>query len=732
MEKKGLFMEGSVTGLSYRTDTGSGKLDEYGTFFYQEGDSITFFAGKFPIGSCMAKAFVTPLDFVAEASGRINKVSHFQVTNLCRILLAVGHFDETKESVVGKYLKKSALFLNPAAFEQTPEAQGIINELGLTMPGIAKTHNLLRRTCAGIYKESDVKIPTKSGQYVLGDVYRPLKTGKYPVVMCSGVFGKSFVNGLTFNEEDEAYFEEIEDAFYSSYDRDDTKKALQGAFFKRMGPCFGSARPIPHPDPQGQAPEPSGPPDLLVPVSEVFEQPTAMDWVPYGYVVINLEEVGVGKNRAEYLQFGAGNARNYADCIEWASEQPWSSGKVGLFGASFYAMTQYTAAQYHPKGLTAMIPIMGDYDSYRDYIYSGGGLFNRADNMDPCIPPQDYTFMDHALENPFWSEEAYGPDAKYVCSCDIKKIDYPIWPVTEPDASLHGKGSSEAYINCSSKHKKYTMIHGCGIHFWMYNEQYLSRFRQFFDYWLKGEENGIMDEKPVELQIRTGRGSYYWRREEDWPVPGTEYRRFYLNAENGGLCEQCGPDASVSYSADVMHNETSRVEGATFISEPFTEDVEIAGYIKAGLFVSSTSEDMEIHMNVRVLDEDGDEVIYPAFTSMEPNLPVGFGSMKVSHRVLDPEKSRDDLPVYQHTKEAWAPLVPGEIVEAEVGTFPTSALIRKGWRIRLDIDPVSNRWVCYEEEKYRKDATNSIHTGEGHPSYLQLPVLPKVVPGTMK
>ena len=104
---------------------------------------------------------------------------------------------------------------------------------------------------------------------------------------------------------------------------------------------------------------------------------------------------------------------------------------------------------------------------------------------------------------------------------------------------------------------------------------------------------------------------------------------------------------------------------------------------------------------------------------------MGFGSMKVSHRMLDPEKTRVDLPVYLHTKEAYAPLTPGEVVEAEVGTFPTSALIKKGWRIRLDIDPVSNRWVCYEEEAYRKGAKNSIFTGKTYPSYLQLPVLPK-------
>lgn len=725
MASTGLFMEGSITGLSYTTDTSNGTLNEKGEYSYTEGDTITFFAGNFPIGSCLAKEFITPLDFVAEASGRISKPTHFQVTNLTRLLLSIGHFDEETAAVTGRALKKSALFLEPDIFSHTEVIQELIRALHIRLISITKTHNILRRTIAGIRKETDVQIPVRDGRYVLGDIYRPLKEGRYPVIMCSGVFGKSFINGLTFNEADEMYFEEIEDDFYSSYDTNETKKKIQGAFFKRMGPCFGSSRPIPNLDPQGQAPAPQGPPDLLVPVSEVFEQPTAHDWVPYGYAVINLEEYGVGKNPAEYLQFGARNAHDYADCIEWAADQPWSSGKIGLFGASFYAMTQYTAAQFHPKGLTAMIPIMGDYDSYRDYIYSGGGLFNRADNMDPCIPPQDYTFMDYALEHPFRSEEDYGPEAKYISSCDITKVDYPIWPVTEPDASLHGKGSSEAFINCPSKNKKFMMINGCGIHFWMYNEQYLSRFRKFFDYWLKGEQNGIMDEKPVDLQIRTGRGTYYWRHEEDWPVPGTRYLQFYLDADRGTLLgEVPKAEGKVSYNADVMHNEISRVEGATFISEPLTEDLEIAGYIKADLFVSSTTSDMEIHMHVRVLDEDGDEVIYPAFTSMEQSLPLGFGSMKVSHRALDPDKTREDLPVYKHTKDAWAPLKPDEITEVQVGTFPTSGLIKKGWRIRLDIDPVGNRWVCYDEETYRKGSSNSIYSGAKTPSRIQLPVLP--------
>jgi uncharacterized protein len=731
---RGYFMDGSVTGLRYEADSLGGRLDAKGCFEYQENETITFFIGKYPIGSTRAKKYVTPMDFVAEATGRINKITHFQVTNTTRLLLSIREFGDEKESSLGRILNRLPLSMDSDKFGELPELKAWLEENQVELISVHRTHNLLRWIFNGVIREQDVKIPTRDGRHVLGTIYRPLEEGHYPVIMCMGVFGKSFVCGQTCNEEDEVYFDEVEDAFYSSYDVTETKHLMQQTFFRRMLPCFPSGRPVPNTDPSEKVEEPSGPPNLLVPVSEAFEQPVAYDWVPYGYVVINVEEYGVGANDGDkcvYEQFGYRNACDYCDAIEWAAEQPWSSGKVGLFGASFYAMTQYLAAQFHPKGLAAMIPICGDYDSYRDYVYSGGGLFNRADNLSPVFPPVEYNFMDHAMDHPFWSEEAYGPHAKYVASADISQIDYPIWPVTEPDASLHAKGSSEAYINCSSKNKKYMLLNSCGIHYWMYNTYYLDQFRAFMDHWLKGVDNDIMEQPPVQIQIRKGNGTYRWRKEQDWPVPGTNYMKFYLASEldengNAGLVKEASEEEGVvTYNADVYHSELHRVKGATFISEPMEEDIELAGYIKANLFVSSTTKDMEIHMYVRVLDEDGEEVIYPASTTMEPNLPLGFGSMRVSHRALDEEKSRDYLPVYKHTEEAYQPLVPGEIVEAQVGSFPTSGLIRKGWRLQLDIDPVDNRWVDYKEEEYRKGSSNSIHTGVKYPSYVQIPVLPK-------
>nr|WP_320134010.1 CocE/NonD family hydrolase [uncultured Holophaga sp.] len=732
----GLFLDGSITGLGYRTERRSGVLDAQGRFEYEPGETVSFDAAGIFLGSGMGRDFMSPADLVAEVHGDITRISHYQVTNEVRFLTAIGDLSPEVNALLAHYRYRINFVQDYEHFGADPAVAELMEKLGRTLSSVESARNLVRRCIQGIRKEANVPIPMRDGSFVLADVYRPLAEGRYPVVMCMGVFGKGFVNGYATTPEEIAFHEKAEDAFFESYGSPDTKKFLQGVFFQRMGPCFGSAVPIPRLKP-GHAHVHHGPPPQLVPVSETFEQPCARDWVPRGYVVINMEERGVGSNPGDLKQFGVQSGRDYADGIEWAAAQSWSTGKVGLWGASYYAMTQYMAAQQRPKGLTAMIPIMGDYDGYRDYIYSGGGLYNRADNMNATTHPQDHTFMDHNREHPFWSEEAYGPEAPYTSTCDIARLDYPIWPVVEPGASLHGKGSSEAFIRCGSKNKKLLIVNDTGIHFWMYDPQYLDRFRAFFDKWLKGEENGIMEGPRVELQIRTGQGGYYWRRELDWPVPGTSYPRFYLDAQPGSvstdgqrsgfrsLLPAPGADGQVSYDADVDRSEIESLSGVSFISEPMEEDMEIAGYIKAGLFVSSTTRDMELHLNLRVIDENGVEVRYSPPTGMCQYLPLGFGALKVSHRMQHPGLTRPDCPVYTHTPEDHQPLKPGQIVECEVGSFPTTGLIRKGWRIRLDLEPVGNTWIAFDEEAYRPGSQNTIHVGRTFPSYVQLPLLPK-------
>jgi hypothetical protein len=100
--------------------------------------------------------------------------------------------------------------------------------------------------------------------------------------------------------------------------------------------------------------------------------------------------------------------------------------------------------------------------------------------------------------------------------------------------------------------------------------------------------------------------------------------------------------------------------------------------------------------------------------------------LKVSHRKVDPARSTDYWPVHTHAEADYAPLQPGEIVGIEFGLNPSSALIRKGCRLRVDVQPYTPSGVPVRayDASYHIGATNTVFTGPDHPSYVQLPLVP--------
>jgi hypothetical protein len=272
---------------------------------------------------------------------------------------------------------------------------------------------------------------------------------------------------------------------------------------------------------------------------------------------------------------------------------------------------------------------------------------------------------------------------------------------------------------------------------------------------LKGVDNGVMDEAPVRVQVRTGNGASYLCEENEWPIARTEYRRWYLDARpsdwaGDGLRSdflRIGEDIpSVESGADhSAHLDLGRPTGSpagpiggtprwstgiSFVSDPLPEDMALVGYMKAGLWVSSTSNDMDAFVSLRVLDEQDREIRYESVVHpIDPHHvhPVGHGWLKVSHRALDRTRSTEYWPVHTHTEADHQPLESGEVVPIEVGLNPSSALIRKGCRLRIDVQPHSPAGLPVRayDETYHVGATNRIHTGPQHPSYVQLPIVPR-------
>jgi putative CocE/NonD family hydrolase len=176
-------------------------------------------------------------------------------------------------------------------------------------------------------------------------------------------------------------------------------------------------------------------------------------------------------------------------------------------------------------------------------------------------------------------------------------------------------------------------------------------------------------------------------------------------------------------SAQVMGGGIKPDMGVAFYTEPMTEDVEITGPLSATLWVSSSSEDMDIFITMRHYDENGNEVMDTG--QQGAPVPVAKGWLRVSHRELDEQKSLPYRPYHLHQRRLR--LTPGEIVQVQVEIWPTSMVFRKGHKMRVDIQPrdgVGSAGYMHYHADYNT-GTNTIHTGGQYESYLLLPIIPK-------
>ena len=107
-----------------------------------------------------------------------------------------------------------------------------------------------------------------------------------------------------------------------------------------------------------------------------WETPDPGYWTRHGYAIVRADEVGLGQSPGVLNTMSRDTSLCFADVIEWAASQPWSTGKVGLLGISYYAGSQWRVAARRPKGLACMIPWEGMSDYYRDRCRHGGILSN--------------------------------------------------------------------------------------------------------------------------------------------------------------------------------------------------------------------------------------------------------------------------------------------------------------------------------------------------------------------
>jgi putative CocE/NonD family hydrolase len=459
------------------------------------------------------------------------------------------------------------------------------------------------------------------------------------------------------------------------------------------------------------------------------ERPEPDYWVPRGFALLFIDSRGTGRSPGNADIWSMAEARDYYDAIEWAGVQPWSSGKVGLAGVSYYAVTQWIVAGLQPPHLTAILPWEGFTDMYREWTYPGG-LFSqqrvmrwwtdvtgkqllehtRPDNAAAYNENYIYNMMVNHLDGPWW-DEVKGRG-------QFDRIAVPFFSVGNW-TSFHFRGNVEAFERAASKNKLFR-VHIGGRLTEYYSDEGKTEQLRFYDHWLKGVDTGMMAEPPVRICVRTSTTACRWRFEDEFPLKRTQYTKFFLTGEpSGGLVKgatndmklgSTAPTASRALTYDAGPLSAARgarnEPGASFTSEPLTADTEITGHVNLVMWVSSETDDADVFARLQKVNPDG---------SVER---VSDGILKVSHRKLDPKLSRPDRPFHTHDVEQ--KLKPGEVVPIEVEIRTTSMIFQKGSRIRVDVLPHDNQqyFAVYHL------GTNTIHTGGDRASYILLPIVP--------
>ena len=567
----------------------------------------------------------------------------------------------------------------------------------------------------GMTFDHNAPVTMTDGLQLRVNIYRPDKPGRYPVLMLMGPYGK------------------------------DTKYADAPAYKASWAKLLAKY------------------PDLCRKSScryLRFEAPDPERWVQDGYIVIAADSRGTGASPGMLDPLSPREIEDYATLINWASNQPWSTGKVGLIGTSYHAINQWLVSARQPEGLTAILPWEGAFDYYRE-IATTGGIPNIAawkfwwdhqvvtDQHGNAESPLVDTVTGQRSTGEARSPELLKQDRVGPVDAWLSQpLDGAFYRERTPDPSRivipllcvgNWEGWSEkGYVAAASK-AKWLRIE-TGDHLTpFYSEESLAVQKRFFDHFLKGQKNGWEGEAPVAVQVRRPDGAS-WQTATAWPIPNTQPDRYYLDAGDGGMspAKSNAPASENSYPA--------MGDGVTFKTEPFTEEVNFTGPAMAKLWVRSSTSDMDIFATLRLIDPEGHDLTFVGNTN--PRVPLINGLLRVSRRAVNPAKSTELEPY--HPNLTVEPMTPGQLYEVDVNfQYPLSIVVPKGCRLALTVagkdwqfapneqtvtskdyeEPnAQNTGLFYAEHPNRDPAlfngTSTIVTGSGHASYVLLAHVP--------
>lgn len=287
-----------------------------------------------------------------------------------------------------------------------------------------------------------------------------------------------------------------------------------------------------------------------------------------GYACLLVDFRGTGASDGDQRPpFDAHEADDGVAAVDWVATQPWCNGNVGMWGLSYGAILTLRTAARRPKALKAIVPCMGALDLEYDFVHPAGnrgGLASLATwglstLLNQLLPPmhgyetreQQRRWRHRLNDTEPWFVDLFrhepGHPAWRSRPIDVSTISVPAFLVAGW-RDLFCEATIRAYENVTSPKK---LLVGP----WMHTSPEISPFEPvdycslllpWWDHWLNGVPNGIMDEPEVTV-FEQGAASQ-WRQYEAWPPPGGQ-----LEVSPRVGTEPQTPDGSQNASALTSH-----------------------------------------------------------------------------------------------------------------------------------------------------------------------------------
>ncbi len=261
-------------------------------------------------------------------------------------------------------------------------------------------------------------------------------------------------------------------------------------------------------------------------------------WVPRGYAAVRVDGRGSGKSPGQCEPWSLAEAVDFYDAIEWAAAQPWCNGNVGLSGISYYrdqpmvrrqsaaavvegdrslgrlcrSLSRRAVSRRHPQPVHDQL-VHGASAASRARARLAAAAGRLADQHAVFLAAQQSRQrrlsrlagamgQDHGAD--VFGRQLVG-HGRCICAA-IPKPSCGRRRRTRNCASI----SARMCIRSTPRKARHDQI-------------------RFLDYWLKGIDNGVMDEPPVKLAIRKGADAFEWREEHEWPLKRTRWTKLYLD-----------------------------------------------------------------------------------------------------------------------------------------------------------------------------------------------------------